>query len=115
AGARGRSPAADAGRRQSPSPRRRRRAGSRGRRFGRGRGSVVAQPRGARRHRGGRGKSPNYNRSMSTAAANMPGVGDLAPDFTLPGTPDGDPVSLASFKGSKHVLLAFYVFDFSPG
>jgi len=52
---------------------------------------------------------------MSTAATDMPGVGDLAPDFTLPGTPDGDPVSLASFKGSKHVLLAFYVFDFSPG
>lgn len=58
-----------------------------------------------------------YNRSMATIATNtnMPGVGDPAPDFTLPGTPDGDPVTLSSFKGSKHVLLAFYVFDFSPG
>src|SRR6184192_1776036 len=89
--------------------------GSPGRPFCRGRGSAAARPRGAPRHRYGRGKSPNYNRSMSTAATDMPGVGDLAPDFTLPGTPDGDPVSLSSFKGSKHVLLAFYVFDFSPG
>jgi peroxiredoxin len=52
---------------------------------------------------------------MSSTAPSMPGVGDQAPDFTLPGTPDGEPVSLASFRGSKHVLLAFYVFDFSPG
>ena len=57
---------------------------------------------------------------MSIATPTMPSVGDLAPDFTLPGTPDGDPVALSSFKGkkhvgSKHVLLAFYVFDFSPG
>src|SRR2546425_220221 len=56
-----------------------------------------------------------YNRSMSSAAASMPGIGDQAPDFNLPGTPDGDPVALSSFRGSKHVLLCFYVFDFSPG
>ncbi|TMC63281.1 MAG: redoxin domain-containing protein [Chloroflexota bacterium] len=52
---------------------------------------------------------------MSSTLPSMPGVGDQAPDFNLPGTPDGDQVSLASFRGSKHVLLAFYVFDFSPG
>ena len=52
---------------------------------------------------------------MSGEVPKMPGVGDQAPDFTLPGTPDGDPVALASFRGSQHVLLAFYVFDFSPG
>ncbi len=45
----------------------------------------------------------------------MPGVGDEAPDFTLPGTPDGDPFTLSSFLGKQHVLLCFYVFDFSPG
>jgi peroxiredoxin len=45
----------------------------------------------------------------------MPGVGDLAPDFTLPAAPDGDPLTLSSFRGNQHVLLAFYVFDFSPG
>jgi peroxiredoxin Q/BCP len=52
---------------------------------------------------------------MSTLVGHMPGVGDLAPDFSLPGTTDGDSVSLASFRGKKNVLLAFYVFDFSPG
>jgi peroxiredoxin len=52
---------------------------------------------------------------MSSEAPRTPGVGDQAPDLTLPGTPDGDPVTLSSFRGSKHVLLAFYVFDFSPG
>jgi peroxiredoxin len=52
---------------------------------------------------------------MSSTMLSTPDVGDQAPDFTLPGTPDGDPVSLASFRGSKHVLLAFYAFDFSPG
>jgi peroxiredoxin len=45
----------------------------------------------------------------------MPGVGDLAPEFSLPGTPDGDVTALNSYQGKSHVLLAFYVFDFSPG
>jgi peroxiredoxin Q/BCP len=44
-----------------------------------------------------------------------PNVGDPAPDFTLPGTPDGDPISLHDFQGRRHVLLAFYFLDFSPG
>lgn len=52
---------------------------------------------------------------MSTLLGRMPGVGDLAPDFSLPGTPDGETFSLASFRGQQHVLLVFYVFDFSPG
>jgi len=55
------------------------------------------------------------NKSMASTMPSTPGVGDQAPDFSLPGTPDGDPFSLASYRGSKHVLLAFYVFDFSPG
>ncbi len=41
------------------------------------------------------------------------GAGDRAPDFTLQST-QGEPVSLSQFKGEKNVLLAFYVFDFSP-
>jgi peroxiredoxin len=45
----------------------------------------------------------------------MPGVGDLAPEFSLPGTPDGEAFSLASFHDKRHALLVFYVFDFSPG
>jgi peroxiredoxin len=44
----------------------------------------------------------------------MPKPGDLAPDFNLPATPDGEEIALSSFRGRKHVLLAFYVFDFSP-
>lgn len=39
--------------------------------------------------------------------------GDLAPDFTLP-TPDGTPVSLASYRG-KRVVLYFYPKDSTPG
>jgi peroxiredoxin len=45
----------------------------------------------------------------------MPGIGDLAPELSLPGTPDGDAIALSSYQGKSHVLLAFYVFDFSPG
>jgi peroxiredoxin len=52
---------------------------------------------------------------MSTEVGTMPGVGDQAPDFTLPSTPDGEPLTLSSLRGSRHVLLAFYLFDFSPG
>ncbi len=44
----------------------------------------------------------------------MPAVGDQAPDFTLPGTPEGEAVTLSSFRGKTHVLLAFHIFDFSP-
>lgn len=45
----------------------------------------------------------------------MPGVGDLAPEFSLPATPDGDPIAISSYRDKSHLLLAFYVFDFSPG
>jgi len=51
---------------------------------------------------------------MATSVQHVAAVGDVAPDFSLPGTPDGDPVTLSSFRGRKHVVLAFYVFDFSP-
>ena len=40
-------------------------------------------------------------------------VGDVAPDFTLKNQ-DGNEVSLASFKGQKNVVLAFYPLDWSP-
>lgn len=41
------------------------------------------------------------------------GVGDVAPDFTLPSTQHGE-VSLGSLRGRK-VLLAFYPRDDTPG
>lgn len=41
-------------------------------------------------------------------------VGDKAPLFTLPDQ-DGRKVSLADFKGKKHVVLIFYPGDMTPG
>lgn len=49
----------------------------------------------------------------SPAAAAGPGVGDRAPDFTLPAT-TGAPISLGQFRGKRLVLLEFYGADFSP-
>ena len=41
-----------------------------------------------------------------------PAIGSPAPDFTLPST-SGSDVTLSSFRGSKHVLLAFFPAAFS--
>ncbi len=41
-------------------------------------------------------------------------VGDVAPDFTLPASM-GQPVSLASFRGKKNVVLYFYPKDNTSG
>jgi AhpC/TSA family protein len=41
------------------------------------------------------------------------GVGEQAPDFTLPST-TGEEISLREFRGKKHVLLEFYGVDFAP-
>jgi hypothetical protein len=46
--------------------------------------------------------------------AHVIGVGDKAPDFTLKDQNLED-VSLASFRGKKKVILAFYVFAFTGG
>ena len=43
----------------------------------------------------------------------VPEVGALAPDFTLPSHLDSD-IQLSSMRGTKVVIL-FYPFDFSPG
>ena len=42
------------------------------------------------------------------------GVGDIAPDFTLPDQ-HGDPVTLSQFRGKKNVVLFFYPAAFSAG
>ncbi len=39
-------------------------------------------------------------------------VGQEAPDFTLKG-PDGEPVTLSSFRGEKNVVLVFFPLAFS--
>jgi len=36
----------------------------------------------------------------------------MAPEFTLP-SHTGERVSLSQFKGQKHVVLSFHVFDFT--
>jgi cytochrome oxidase Cu insertion factor (SCO1/SenC/PrrC family) len=41
-------------------------------------------------------------------------VGDMAPDFELPGT-DGKTYKLSQFKGQKNVVLAVYFFAFTGG
>ena len=41
-------------------------------------------------------------------------VGDVAPDFELPGT-DGKTYKLSQFKGQKSVVLAVYFFAFTGG
>ncbi len=42
------------------------------------------------------------------------GVGDVAPDFTLPSA-TGEMVSLSSFRGKSEVVLFFYPKDNTPG
>ena len=41
-------------------------------------------------------------------------VGEMAPDFTLPSTGDGD-ITLSQFRGTKHVILSFHVLNFTSG
>ena len=41
-------------------------------------------------------------------------VGQPAPDFSLP-SHTGDQVTLSQYKGQKHVVLSFHVFDFTGG
>ena len=46
--------------------------------------------------------------------AEMPSVGAPAPDFTLQGI-GGREWSLAGARGRWHVVLLFYVLDWTPG
>ncbi len=41
-------------------------------------------------------------------------VGEQAPEFTLPTASEGN-VSLSQYRGQKHVVLSFHVFDFTAG
>lgn len=48
----------------------------------------------------------------SPALAQMPKVGDKAPEFSVAST-TGKPVALADYRGSKHVVLFFYIAAFT--
>ncbi len=45
--------------------------------------------------------------SVCGAAGYSPRVGQVHPDFTLPGIVDGEPVSLSQFRGRKVLLVHF--------
>ena len=49
--------------------------------------------------------------------AQMPKVGDTAPDFTLKYFDGNDlkDVKLSDYRGKKNVVLAFYIFAFTGG
>ena len=46
------------------------------------------------------------------AQAQMPKVGDKAPDFSVPST-TGKPVSLADHLGKRNIVLFFYIAAFT--
>jgi peroxiredoxin len=41
-------------------------------------------------------------------------IGDMAPDFELPGHRDQEKVRLSSFRGKKNVVVVFYPLDWTP-
>ena len=41
-------------------------------------------------------------------------VGDSAPDFTLTAANE-DKITLSDYRGKKHVILSFHVFNFTAG
>jgi Ni/Co efflux regulator RcnB len=54
----------------------------------------------------------------SETMANMPKVGDLAPEFKLKYFDGNGPpkdITLSQYRGQKQVILAFYVFAFTGG
>jgi peroxiredoxin len=51
---------------------------------------------------------------MSEPNTTVPRVGDPAPDFTLQGI-GGKEWSLGAERGRRHVVLLFYVLDWTPG
>lgn len=51
---------------------------------------------------------------LLAAPGTRPGVGDAAPEFTLPGSA-GKPVSLSGLKGKHTVVLAFFPKAFTGG
>jgi peroxiredoxin Q/BCP len=53
--------------------------------------------------------------TLALAAFLMLKVGDIAPDFALPSTPDAKIAKLSDFRHSKAVILAFFPAAFTGG
>ncbi len=59
---------------------------------------------------------PVFGQLNAPGTDNSPKVGDLAPDFQIPGPARGAPPSnLKDFQGKKKVLLMFFPGAFTPG
>lgn len=62
-----------------------------------------------------RENSPPTTAGPSLKEATLPvEVGQMAPDFTLAAN-NGERVQLSAFRGSKRVVLAFFVLAFTGG
>jgi peroxiredoxin Q/BCP len=59
---------------------------------------------------------PAFGQLVAPGADNSPKVGEIAPDFQIPGPARGAPPSaLKDFQGKKKVLLMFFPGAFTPG
>jgi hypothetical protein len=66
--------------------------------------------RGWRSIRGAPKRGEPYEKGQTMTAE----IGAVAPDFALP-TANNETISLAQFRGQKHVILSFHVFNFTSG
>jgi cytochrome oxidase Cu insertion factor (SCO1/SenC/PrrC family) len=76
--------------------------------------AIVAGLAGACRETPAPGSDRNAASSAAAAATRSLSVGDLAPDFSLPGS-DGKQYSLVSYRGRQAVVLAWFTRAFSEG
>jgi peroxiredoxin len=59
---------------------------------------------------------PAFGQLAAPGVDNSPKVGELAPDFQIPGPQRGaPPTNLKDFQGKKRVLLMFFPGAFTPG
>lgn len=71
--------------------------------MGRGTGKAGTKRHGTRAH------SSSHGETVSEI-----NIGEPAPDFRLPVSGNKE-IGLSDFRGTRHVVLAFYPFDWSPG
>ena len=56
----------------------------------------------------------SFGRASVASATQTLRVGDVAPDFELPGHRDNEKFRLSDYKGKKNVVLVFYPLDWTP-